>query len=199
MFAASTLLALSACDGCSGDKPGEAKQDMAPKVKEDMAPEAEPDVPEEDPLKEAREKAEEEAELVAVGRADAARLAAADIESASKKDDDGAKKTNIKRPPKFTGAIDAKDASKVFRKFEGAMKKCYERALKKQPGLEGKVTLTVVIDTDGSVKRASARGRTLNSKLVTNCMESLAKRMKFPKPKGGAAQLKKPYVFKPDL
>ena len=131
-----------------------------------------------------------------------ATLIAGEIESAQKDDGRAARA----RPPRVkgerrgpSGKIDAKDAAKVFRRFEGAMKKCYERGLKKRPGIQGKVLLVVRVGSDGKVTQATARGRSLDDKVVQNCMESMAKRMEFPEPKGGVAQLKKPYNFKPDF
>jgi hypothetical protein len=194
----SLVFAFTACDGCSEKKPEQKDQGTVVKEEKDMAPAKEPDLPKEDPLKEAKEKAEKDGTDVGVGRMDIANLAAANIEAALK-EGDSKPKTRIRSTSRETGSIDSKDAAKVFRKFEGAMKMCYERALKKSPGIEGKVNLSVVVSEDGSVSRADARGVSLKSSQVSNCMEQLAKRMKFPKPKGGAARLNKPYVFKPAL
>lgn len=185
------MFAFTACDGCSEKKPEQKDQGTVVKEEKDMAPAKEPDLPEEDPLKEAKEKAEKDGTDVGVGRMDIANLAAANIEAALK-EGDSKPKTRIRSTSRETGSIDSKDAAKVFRKFEGAMKMCYERALKKSPGIEGKVNLSVVVSEDGSVSRADARGVSLKSSQVSNCMEQLAKRMKFPKPKGGAARLNKP-------
>ena len=194
----SILFAFTACDGCSEKKP-ETKDQGVVKEEKDMAPAKEPDLPKEDPLKEAKEKAEKDGVDVGVGRMDIANLAAANIEAALKDDKDAKPKTRIRSTSSAKGKIDSKDAAKVFRKFEGAMKMCYERALKKSPGIEGKVNLIVVVSEDGSVSRADAKGISLRSSQVSNCMEQLAKRMKFPKPKGGAARVSKPYVFKPAI
>ena len=182
------------CSDCQEKKP--AEPDMA---KVEVTPE--PDLgPKVDPLAEATEDAEKKAELAAVGVLDASQLVAANIEAAQTPTE------TVKKPskprisePKETGTIAANDLAKVFRRYEGAMKKCYERALKRSPGLEGKVTLTVSIKTDGSVRAAKARGTTMNNSLVNSCMETLAKRMSFPPPTGGAARVNKSYSFTPAL
>jgi len=195
------MLGMLVCSmaACSGDKKNDTKPDMAKKV-EVAPPKAEPDMkPPEDPLKEAKANAEELGTEVAVGRNDIATLAASNIEAALKNLDSGKKPRPRVAVTKEKGKIDPAAANKVFRKFDGAMKKCYERALKASPGLEGKVNLVVVVNTDGSVKSASARQGSLRSPMVSKCIEGLAKRMKFPKPTGGAARLAKGYKFSPEL
>lgn len=195
------MLGMLVCSmaACSGDKKNDTKPDMAKKV-EAAPPEAAPDMkPPEDPLKEAKANAEELSMTVAVGRNDIATLAASNIEAAIKNQGSGKKPKPRVAVTKETGKIDASAANKVFRKFDGAMKKCYERALKASPGLEGKANLVVVVNNDGSVKSASARQGSLRSPMVSKCMEGLAKRMKFPAPKGGPARLSKGYKFSPEL
>ncbi len=186
-----------ACDDCSGAPEETTEPDMK-KVTPKPEAKAEKEEPKEDPLKKAREDATEKAQLGAFHTADIGRLAAANIEGAQQEEEPKARIRGNTRP-EATGSIDPKEAAKVFRKYEGAMKKCYERALKKTPGLEGKVTLNVLVAPDGSVKTSRARPISLQSSQVENCMETLAKRMKFPKPKGGVASLNKPYSFQPQL
>lgn len=198
LFCVATLaLFVTACDGCSEKKP-DPKPDMTKEV--EVVADVAPDLPEEDPLKEARETAEKEGQLLAVTIGDAARLVASQIEAANKGATTKSTKTRIKTgTSKETGTLDPKEANKIFRRFDGAMKKCYERALKKRPGLEGKVKLLVVVGSSGSVTRAKASGLSMQDSSVNNCMEALTPRMKFPKPKGGAARISKTYSFSPAI
>ena len=190
---ATTLIALAACDGCS-EKP-EVADAAAPEPIE--KPDTGPPV---DPLKEAKEKAETESEAIGVHVSDMAALVGAAIEAAR------AEKTVAKsgtkprtKAPEHNGVIDAKAAGKAFRKYDGAMRKCYERSLKRKPGLDGKVKLVVVVGDDGAVRSASARDVSLGDNAVGVCMKNLAKRIKFPKPTGGTASLAKTYAFTPQL
>lgn len=192
---ATLALFISACDGCSEKKPDPPKVDMAAEVTPDVAP----DLPEEDPLKEAREMAEAEAQLLAVTIGDTARLVASQIEAANKPTTT-VTKTRIKTTETAEkGTIDPAEANKIFRRFDGAMRKCYERALKKRPGLQGKVQLLVVVNASGTVTRSKASGLSMQDSSVNNCMEALTPRMKFPEPKGGAARLSKTYSFSPAI
>ena len=194
---AGTLLGLSACDSCS--KPPETTPDAGASKPLDMgAPKAQPDQAVEDPLKEAKADADTRGVDAAIALVDRANLVAADIEANAK----GAVKPEgpkIKRTveDKFKGKIDPREANKVFLNFDGAMKACYERSLKRNPGLEGQAMLTLRINADGSVMNAKASAISLKDATVFQCMETLTPKMKFPAPEGGPAIVQKTYTFKP--
>lgn len=180
------------CDSCQSEP---EKPKVEPKPLPDVSVEEEPV----DPLAEAREKAEEDAIAVAVVVNDSARAAASAMEALAKKPDN---KPKIKRarPEKADGRIEDTSAlKKAFNIHNGAMRKCYERVLKMQPGLEGKVKLTVKIGTDGKVDWAKAKGRSLNHPKINDCMERQARTIEFPKPTGGAVIVANPYTFTPQL
>ncbi len=185
------LLALvacvSACDSCN-------PQDVPPPVVE---PKVEPkiEVPEVDPLEGARGAADQDAESVAVVLNDTATLVASAIEADANKP----QKVVSKKPPRDpeTGKIDTSAVKRVFDQNNIAMRKCYERVLKANPGLEGKVTLEVKIVSTGAVSSAKARGVSLNNAAINDCMERQAKTMKFPEPKGGSVRVANPYTFRP--
>ena len=155
--------------------------------------------PQGDPLEDAKMDATKHGDLTAIGRGDKARLVAANIESSQMQAQVRKPTTKSRRPEKHTGNLAAELISKEVRRYEGAMKACYERALKRSPGLKGKVQLTVVVDTDGSTKSARTRGISLQDDHVVRCMEGHAKKMRFPAPKGGSAQFNKVYAFKPEF
>lgn len=195
---ATMALGLSACDSCS--KPKETTPDMSAVKPKDMGkPKAEPDLPPEDPLKEAKADADTKGLNAAIATVDRANLVAADMEANAQKGDSSAPKIRKTQEDAFKGSLDPKDANKVFRNFDGAMKACYERALKRSPGLEGQAMLTLKISPDGGVMGAKASGISLKDNMVFKCMEALTPKMKFPAPKGGAALLRKTYTFSPQL
>lgn len=182
------LLGTTACDSCS---PKETPPPVEP-------PKVETKVEEPvDPLKEAREAAEKEAESVGVVTNDTATLVASAIEAEANKP----KAPTVSRPKEEaeTGAIDKVAVKRVFDANNVAMRKCYERVLKANPGIEGKVTLEVKIRGDGTVASASARGTSLNNSAINDCMERQAMSMKFPAPKGGAVRVANPYTFRPEF
>ena len=189
------LLVTSCCVGVTACKE-EKVEPPAPKVVEEPTEIAPP----EDPLKDAKLDATKHGDLAAIDRSDKARLVAANIESAQMPAQVQKKpaKTST-RPTKHTGTLATDLIAREVRRYEGAMKACYERALKRSPGLKGKVQLTVVVGSDGSTKSATTRGLSLRDDTIVKCMEGHAKKMRFPAPKGGSASFNKVYAFKPEL
>jgi len=185
-------LVVSGCDSCQSEP---EKPKVEPKAVPDVSVEEEPV----DPLAEAKADADEKSVAAAVLLNDSARATASAMEALAKKPDT---KPRIKkpRPEKATGKIEDTAALKrAFNKHNGAMRKCYERVLKMEPGLEGKVKLTVKIGSDGKVDWAKAKGRSLNHPKVNDCMEQQARTIKFPEPSGGAVIVANPYTFTPEL
>lgn len=192
------LFTLTACDSCSEPKPVEPKPVDPPPVKKVETPKP----PEVDPLAEAKKEAEQEGVNVAIARMDQASAFGLQLEGALAEATTGSKKSapRIRRTASADkGSIDPKAAGKVFRDFDIAMKRCYERALKRNPGLEGGVMLTVRVGETGKVVSAKASPASLNDRMVFTCMESLTKKMKFPKPTGGTAKVRKTFKFRPAL
>ena len=190
------LLALGvACDGCAGC----GEEPPVPDAGAPPAPDVRPteDEPEDNTLAVATELAESEAEKLAVRSIDSASAVAGAIEAenASKP---APPKPKIKDEPE-TGTLQKAQLNKVFNMHADAMKSCYERSLKRSPGLAGKVRLEVVIGSNGSVRSANARGLSLKDDNVTSCMERQAATMKFPEPEGGAVRVNKSFTFTPDF
>ncbi|RLB64329.1 MAG: hypothetical protein DRI90_04805 [Deltaproteobacteria bacterium] len=84
---------------------------------------------------------------------------------------------------------------RIVRARFGAMRLCYEQRLTKDPKLEGKMVVDVVIAGDGTVASVKAVESTGDSQLDT-CVVKAFKAMTFPKPKGGGVvKLKYPIRF----
>lgn len=185
-----SLFGLHGCDSCS---PAEIEEPQTIIPQPEPEPEPEPV----DPLKEAREAAEKDAESGAVAVSDLARIVAADVEVL--KNQPQRPVANRPKTEPETGQIDVREVKRVFGLSDIAMRKCYERQLKGNPGLEGKVALEVLIRSDGTVGATKARGISLNNSAVFDCMERQAKTLKFPSPSGGAVRVNNPYTFSPDF
>jgi TonB family protein len=95
-----------------------------------------------------------------------------------------------------TGMMSASDVAKVVNRRLGAIKGCYEQALKRNPTLAGKVTIRFTISGSGKVTTART---TLNelTPAVGNCMVSAFKRFRFPPPEGGTVTFEYPFMFTP--
>ncbi len=95
-----------------------------------------------------------------------------------------------------TGDLSPKEVAKVVNRRIGAIKGCYERALRRDPNLEGKITIRFTIAGSGKV---SAARTTLNelSPAVGKCIVSSFKRFRFPQPDGGSLTVEYPFMFTP--
>ena len=83
-----------------------------------------------------------------------------------------------------------------------SLKRCYEKALRGNPELGGKVTFQWTISPKGRVIRGSAKvaTSTLDSTKATSCMLRVISRIRFAKPtQGGQCKVSYPFVFNSSL
>jgi len=88
--------------------------------------------------------------------------------------------------PKVTvmGSLDRSFIQKTIRRHLNAIRYCYQRALPKNPTLEGKLSVKLVIGEDGSVQSATVATSTLDDESVEQCVVRRFRRMVFPAPAG---------------
>jgi TonB family protein len=97
-----------------------------------------------------------------------------------------------------TGEFDAKLVVAEVRKRLGAIKACYERELRRNPTLQGKVTVQFTIEQSGTISKASATENTTKDDAVASCVVDAVKRFRFnPGPEGGSVVFAYPFVFAP--
>lgn len=187
LLVATSLLA-GGCEGC-GDKSDDEPEPQ------DTEP-VEPDTSSVD-MEKASEEAENMAATLAINIADETRYITGNMEAENTPDEPAPTPGVRGQRREATGSIPAKELQKVFRQHSGQTQKCYERALKKNPNLAGRVFLELTVSRDGSVAAVNAQGDTLQSDQVNGCLEELARGWSFPSPSGGAAEVRKPYTFSP--
>jgi TonB family protein len=95
-----------------------------------------------------------------------------------------------------TGMMSSSDVAKVVNRRLGALKGCYEQALKRNPQLSGKVTIRFTISGSGKVTTARTTLNELTPQ-VGNCMVAAFKRFRFPPPEGGTVTFEYPFMFTP--
>ncbi|MFO8073676.1 MAG: AgmX/PglI C-terminal domain-containing protein [Polyangia bacterium] len=95
-----------------------------------------------------------------------------------------------------TGMLKQSDVAKVINRRIGAIKGCYERALKRDPSLQGKVTVQFTISGSGRVTNARATSCEVGA-AVCSCITSSFKRFRFPPPEGGSVTFQMPFLFTP--
>ncbi|HPQ71690.1 MAG TPA: AgmX/PglI C-terminal domain-containing protein [bacterium] len=78
----------------------------------------------------------------------------------------------------------------------GAVKHCYERALKLNPSLAGKISVQVLFAADGSVTGASIVENTVDAG-VGSCVAQALRQTRTAQPLPSAASVQVPYIFTP--
>ena len=94
------------------------------------------------------------------------------------------------------GSMSKAVISRVVRMFWFQIKFCYERQLRKNPRLSGKVVVRWIIGLDGRVQTANVIRTTLKNELVENCIVRRVVRWKFPRPRGGLLIVTFPFYFR---
>lgn len=111
--------------------------------------------------------------------------------------------TDDKKPrPKGGGAaekpgkIDGKAVNRYINTRFGQVRTCYERRLKINPLLEGKVDLNIGINTKGKASSISVTKDTVHDPQMINCVKGVIRGWEFPKPEGGKVVIAKQFTFK---
>jgi outer membrane biosynthesis protein TonB len=112
--------------------------------------------------------------------------------AASEKKVSGIVKTEA---PAVDGELDPGLISKEVRARAGAIKACYERALKRNPTLTGKIVMHWTITAAGTVSGVDVEQDSLGDSEVGSCIKSLIARWRFPAPAGGNVDVSFPFVF----
>lgn len=96
---------------------------------------------------------------------------------------------------KGQGELSKEEIQKVINQHIGEIQYCYEKQLRTQPGLAGRVVLEWGVNAQGRVSVVKVAQSSLQSAEATNCMMSKLKTWKFPQPRGGAVTVVFPFVF----
>lgn len=109
------------------------------------------------------------------------------------------KTEQMDRSAKFTGNRSPGEVAAFISKKQSVVSMLYEERLKTNPALEGKVTVVMVIEEDGTVSNVSIlrSETTLDDQEFIDGLLRRIKRWIFPPSGGGAVQMKSPFVFKP--
>jgi hypothetical protein len=84
----------------------------------------------------------------------------------------------------------------LLRRHSTQVRACYERQLKGNPTLAGKLTLRLAIDAEGRVQNVSLANDTFTDPWVGQCALSAAQRWTFPP--GNEVELVYPFIFRPE-
>ena len=94
------------------------------------------------------------------------------------------------------GTLKASAVSRVIRRGMRAIRTCYQRALKRNPKLSGKVAIRLTIAATGKVTSVEIEENSMGDAQVASCIRGYAKRWRFPPPDGGeTAEVAVPFNF----
>ncbi len=86
---------------------------------------------------------------------------------------------------------------RIVRRNFGRLRACYERGLKSNPKLTGRVTVRFVIGRDGAVAMAQDSGSDLADQAVVRCFVTSLRELSFPQPEGGVVTVTYPMELSP--
>jgi hypothetical protein len=95
------------------------------------------------------------------------------------------------------GHLDANLLAREIRGRLGALRACYERSLKRNPSLAGKLLLRLTIAPAGTVSSVDLGSDSLDDPEMSACVRSSVQRWRFPPPEGGSLEVSFPFVFQP--
>jgi hypothetical protein len=94
------------------------------------------------------------------------------------------------------GALDPGAVARVIRGQLGGIRSCYERALRNNPTLSGRISAHFTIGTSGRVTSVNADGMG-EAPEVGTCVAGVIRRLVFPTPEGGSVDFTFPFNFSP--
>jgi hypothetical protein len=95
-----------------------------------------------------------------------------------------------------TGSAEA-GLREALRQRGASAKGCYNKALRSNPTLQGKMTVAVRVSPTGNACSASASNNTLGDASVTTCILQQFRSGAYPKPTGGCVDVQVPLNFVP--
>lgn len=97
-----------------------------------------------------------------------------------------------------SGDFDANLVVKVIKTRIRAIQACYERELRRNPTLAGKVTIEFTIQPRGNVTNVKVTNNSTGDSAVGACVANTVQRFRFnPGPEGGSVTFSYPFVFAP--
>ncbi len=98
--------------------------------------------------------------------------------------------------PAVDGELSQAAINRVLNRQKKALRDCYERALKRDRALKGKIVISFEILETGRTAEISIDDR-MGSNTVASCIKKRVRYWRFPRPAGGSVFVDLPIVFQP--
>jgi hypothetical protein len=96
----------------------------------------------------------------------------------------------------WEGSIDREAVRRVIRSISSQIRSCYERQLRSDDTLRGKIVIKFEIVEQGRVRASRASSSSMNNPTVENCVAARIREARFPEPPTGTvAVIDFPFVF----
>lgn len=96
----------------------------------------------------------------------------------------------------FTGGLDKAGIRRTIQSIIGQIRSCYEKGLRAESSLEGRLVIQFEIDDRGAVNASKVESSTLNDSEVGNCVANRIRSQRFPpSPRGVVGVVDYPFVF----
>ena len=102
-----------------------------------------------------------------------------------------------KSPDIVDGTMNTDATYRIIRRGMNCVKAQYQRGLKRDPSLDGKVAVCFTVDPMGRVGTISIEEDTVGDSMLTTGIKSCIKRLRFPPPEGGSAEVCVPFILTP--
>jgi hypothetical protein len=96
---------------------------------------------------------------------------------------------------RVSGSLSRGEVQAVINRYIGRIRRCYEQALTRSPGLSGSARFAWTITPAGGVSGVRSQGGNMTDGQVSNCISGVIRRMRFPRPQGGSVQIVYPFMF----
>lgn len=93
------------------------------------------------------------------------------------------------------GGIDERGVQMALKRRERGIQQCYERSLKANPKLKGKVVVEWGINEEGRVMQIRIVENSLGDPKVGDCITDIINRIRFPQATKGVVPVRKTFVF----
>ena len=94
-----------------------------------------------------------------------------------------------------SGQIDKSAVSKVLRRRSGAVKRCYNKALKRNENAGGKIVVKFRIGPAGRITKIKVKKNGTGDAGVASCITNAMKGWRFPAPEGGSVSFSFPFIL----
>lgn len=99
--------------------------------------------------------------------------------------------------PTVADGLSRAEVMRTIRTKKNQYRTCYESALQKRRGLEGKIRMAFIVGPNGSVISAKASENTMGTPEVANCIARRMRTWVFPRPRGGGiVKVAYPFLFR---